>query len=157
MQALRGVDDADQVEILDDLGVEIAHLGAVKLEGFGDLVANGENRVQRRARLLEYVGDLVPANRPEFARRFFQDVLAIEQDLAGFVDRGRLGEQAREGEAGHALAAAALADDGKGLALLQREGNAFHGFHRAGFGSKMDREIADFEESAHRFLRASGG
>ena len=68
----------------------------------------------------------------------------MARDAVGLLER--LGEEAREGEAGDTLAAAAFADDGECLAAGHGEGNAFDGFDVARFGGKIDGEVFDVEE-----------
>ena len=64
--AFRGIDDADGGEPFLDLGVEIFHLGAVEPDAFGDLAADGEDRVERGGGFLENVGDAAAAHGAEF-------------------------------------------------------------------------------------------
>ena len=146
VHALRRIHDADEFEHLHDLGVDILHIGAVQLDRLRDLRATGEDGSERRAWFLENVGDAVTADIAQLARRFFQHVLAIEQDLPGAIDSGRLGQQSRKREAGYALAAAAFADDRERLPGCELKGNAPHRLDGAGFRGEVDGEIANVEE-----------
>jgi hypothetical protein len=84
----------------------------------GDLLADGEHRVQRGHRLLEDHRDPVA---PDAAHRLIgevEQVLAFEEDLAGDdLPRG-LGDQPHDREGVHALAAPRLADDAERLPLV---------------------------------------
>jgi hypothetical protein len=75
-----GVADADFVEREDDFLLDVADLGAVKLDGFADLITDGEDRVERGSRFLKNVGDLFPAEIPQIAIGQLQRVAALELD-----------------------------------------------------------------------------
>ena len=56
--------------------------GQVRLDGFGQLPADGVQRIQRRQRILEDRADLAPADVAHLLGRQVVDALAFEQDLA---------------------------------------------------------------------------
>ena len=85
----------------------------VELDLLGDLVADREDRVQARQRLLEDHRDVVAADLAHLVDRHRQDLAAVEPDLA-LDDLGRRDvEQAHDRERGDALAGAGLADDAR--------------------------------------------
>ena len=83
----------------------------------GDLVADAHRRAQRRGGVLVDHGDLLAA--PLAHRVFAQrtDVLAVDQHAAG-VDRAVGRQVAQRGHGQRGLAAARLADEAVGLAVL---------------------------------------
>ena len=109
-------------------------------ERFRDELADGETRVERGVRILEHELD-VPTELLQPTTRQLQHVLTHEADLT----RGRL-NQAGERATGGRLAAARLAHEAKGLALLQLERNAVDCLHdRLGTeqGFARDWEVLD--------------
>ncbi len=141
--------DADPVERGDDFRGDVAHVGPVQLDGLADLVADGEDRVERGAGLLEDVGDLRPAQVAQLIFAHAQDVAALELDAAGDVARRRRGKQAREGQRADAFAAAALAHDGERFAGGHGEGNAVDGLDRRVRRAEVDAEIFNVEQGRH--------
>ena len=87
-----------------------------------DLLADGEDRVQRRHRVLEHAGDLAPAQRLQLGQRRGQHVAALERDRA--VALGVLGQQVQDGHRRDALARARLADQRDGGVLGHVETHA---------------------------------
>src|SRR6185295_7024128 len=69
------------------------------------------------------------------------------------------GQQVHDGERGQGLAAAGLADDAKGLAAIDMQGDSLHGMQRAGWDRQRHAQVIDREDAlAHRRpqLRFSG-
>src|SRR3989304_2944032 len=64
--------------------------------------------------------------------------------LASLLGRAR--EQPHDGERGYRLSAAGFADDGDGLAALDRIGNAVDGVNEAARGLEPDAQILNFEQ-----------
>ncbi len=113
----------------------------VDLQRLGDDVADRHARVQRRVGVLEDHLHLA-AHLAHLAAVQLGQVLAVEDDLAA----GRLVEL-QDGAAGGGLAAAGLADQAEGLALLDVERDAVDGLDRADLALEDDalgqREVHD--------------
>ena len=109
-----------------------------------DLLADGQHRIQGRHRLLKDHGDPVPPNPADGTLAQLQQILAVEEDTSA-VDGSRIAEQAQDGQSRHALARAALADDGEGFAGTHLQRDALHGAHDAPVRTKGDRQVLDCE------------
>ena len=94
----------------------------VQQDRLGDLVADAVHRVERVHRALEHDRGAGPAHGPSLAPLHREDVLAVEQDLAGDLRAGRQQPQQRERE--RRLAAAGLAGDAELLARVDAEVHA---------------------------------
>ena len=118
----------------------------VREDGFGDLVADAHDGVERGHGLLEDHGDGAAAVRAHLIFAESEEVfgfgvrLAGEADAAGEVRRGR--KEAEQGEGGGGLAGAGLADEAEGLAGSDVEGDAVDGL----VPGEGDAEIADGEQ-----------
>jgi hypothetical protein len=75
-------------------------------EHFGDLVADGKNRIERCHRFLKDHGDAVATNATDLLGGQIQQVLPIEIDATVHDPAGRIGYQAHDGLGGHTLSAA---------------------------------------------------
>src|SRR5262249_30548827 len=117
----------------------------------GDLLADGEDRIERGRRLLEDHGDAAAAQVGERARPHVEDLVALQPDAARPA-RTPLRMQAQDRAQGDALARARLAQDPQGLAALEVEAHAGHGMHGAVGRGEGDVEIAHLEEVAHATL-----
>ena len=144
-----GRGDADEFQQADDLVVG-GELRAMELQRFLDLVADAEDGVERGTGFLEDVADHAAADGAQFALVHLQHVAAVEENLAADVARGRRGHEARDGESGNALAAAALADEAERLAFRDGEGHAVHGAQGVRAGAEFELKVFDFEEG-HSF------
>ena len=114
-------------QLIDALAVRgaIARF-AVHLERLADDIAHAHARVQRAVRVL--VDHLhAPPDRPHAILVVAGDVRALEHDAPG----SRL-QHAQDREPGGGLAASALADKAKRLAVPQREADLIDGLHGAG-------------------------
>ena len=123
---------ANQPQHLDCASVRLfARKAAVQDQCFGDLMANGQHRIQRRHRLLEDHGNGVAANLAHLGFRQLEQVAALEDHPS--VDRSprRRRDQAQNRQRRNALAAAGLADDGERFASLHRKRHAVDGAHHA--------------------------
>ena len=78
VEAFLWVDDADEVEVFDDFGIDIFDLWSVEVEGLGDLASDGEDGIERGGRFLKDVGDLGTPNGAEGPGGHFQDIIAVE-------------------------------------------------------------------------------
>ncbi len=151
--ALLGFGDVDAAQHVD--GVVHGSGGgeaAVELDGLGDLAADREDRVKGRHRLLEDHGDVITAKPAHFGQRETEQVGVAEADGAGF-DAAGWGDEAHQGECGHALAAAGFADDGKGFAGVDVEREVVHGFDDAVASMKVGAEVGDGDTLTRRAAR----
>jgi hypothetical protein len=148
-----GRGQADEVQKLDRAGSGGgAPERAVQQQGFRDLVADGEDGVERRHRLLEDHRDSVAAQLSQGARVETDEVLALEQDAPAGDAARRLRDEAQEGKGRHRLAAARLADEAQALAWPQGEGHLLH--HRP--PAHGDGQVLDGEKgSAHAARQSS--
>src|SRR5215217_3071841 len=128
--ATGGLGDADEFEHLDGalMGLLLAELFVLD-HHFGDLGADGVNRVEAGHRLLEDHADIVAANGAHLLLRKGHEILAAQADPAARDAADLLGQEAHDGEAGHRLAGAGLADDGEGFSRLYHEADAIDGAH----------------------------
>jgi len=118
-------------------------------ERLGDLVADGERRVERGHRLLE---DHREPGAPQLAqprRRQPEQILAFEPHLARDDAPGRRRHEAHDAERGDALAAARFADDAERAAALEAEVDAVHGSHLACVGVEDGGEAADLKQVSY--------
>ena len=99
----------------------------VKDDRLGDLVADGEDRVQARHRLLEDHRDVRAAHTAQLLRPKSQQITPVEPDLAVDDLAGRDIQQLHDRQRRDALAAARLTDDPQSLATLQGEVDAVNG------------------------------
>jgi hypothetical protein len=100
------------------------------VDRFADLVADGEERVQRRHRVLQDHGNSFAADPAHLGVGFGQQVLALEHHAAaGDVRRRR--QQPQDAERKRALARAGFAHDAQGLARIQAQRHVVDGAHHA--------------------------
>ena len=122
----------------------------VGLDSFGDLGADGHDRVEGGHGLLEDHGDLAAAMVAHGFGREIEEILAVETDLAG--DSGGVGEQAQEGERGGGFAGSGLADEAEGLACGEGEGEVVDGEMLA----EADGQVFDFQKRCGHAFDGSG-
>lgn len=115
----------------------------VDAEGFGDLLADGHDRVEGGHGLLKDHGEALAAVAAHGGFGEGEEVLPGEADRAGEGSGG--GEKAEEGERGGGLARAGFPDQAEGLAGGNGERDAVHG----GLRAEADVEVVDFEERGH--------
>ena len=77
---------------------------------FGDLLADGEHRIQRRHGFLEDHCHAIAAYCAHVSFIEFEQITILENDLAS-LDPPRIADEPHDGECRHTLARAALADD----------------------------------------------
>src|SRR5438045_3499246 len=101
--------DADKVEELDGALARLAlvHL-EMKLERFGDLPADGEDRIQAGHGVLEDHRDVVAADAPDLVVVHLQDVLTVEDDRALDDAAGGLRNETHQRERGDRFPASGL-------------------------------------------------
>ena len=105
------------------------------------------HRVERGRRLLEDHADPVAADLAHVLARELEQVLAVEQDLAR-VHVARAGDEPHDRQAGHALAAAGLADEAHDLAAVDMEVDAVDRADQAVAGLERRVEPLDLEQRA---------
>lgn len=143
VEAARGLRDADPAEHVDRPlpGLPLAGARVVHPVRLGDLLPHRVVRVQRGERILEDHRH-VPAAQPAYLLlRQTDQLAAAHEDLAG--DGGALGVvQAQDGQRGHALARAGLADDAERPPALHRERHAVHRADHAVLGVETHPQVA---------------
>ena len=108
----------------------------------GDLVADGEHRIERGHRLLKHHGH---ARAADIAHGFFADlrqVLAVEQDFAACLDAPRRPNETEQGQRGHGLSAAGFADEPDRFSGVDLEADAVHRSGDAILGVEVRAEVA---------------
>ncbi|GGA73012.1 hypothetical protein GCM10011507_25800 [Edaphobacter acidisoli] len=115
-------------------------LGVVGLDGFGDLAADGHDRVERGHWLLKDHGETATAMAAHGFFRKREEFFACKLNAAGDVRDG--GQEAQQGQRCGGLAAAGFADQTEGFSGCNVEGDALDGWVCA----KGDAQIADFKE-----------
>ena len=152
VQPFGWIRQTDELEELDrTLAPGLSAEAHVDAQHFFDLEADGEARIEACHRLLEDHGNVLADQLAPLGGRDALDVTALEQHLVGGNLR-RPGEQTHDGEHGHGLARAALADDCEHLAGLHRQRHAVDGLEPAGGRLELDGQVFDFEK---RHVRTS--
>ncbi len=109
--------NADGVEHLDGAALGVGTGNAiVPADRLGQLIADGEDRIERTHRLLEDHGDALAADGAQLRGAGGQQILALEEDLAAEHARGWRRQQTEDREGRDALAAAGLADEAEDFA-----------------------------------------
>src|SRR5712672_3085409 len=100
------------------------------LNRLGDLMADGEDGIERRRRLLEDHGDPLAAQVAQGTRAHVEHLVALDPDAARPA-RAVLGMEPQDRAQGDALARARLAQDAQRLAALEVEADAVHRMYGA--------------------------
>ena len=109
-----------------------------------DLLADAEERVQRRHGILKDHSDSLSPDAAHRAAIECGEVLPFEPDgSAGDSSCSR--EEPQNGQAGHRLSGSGLAHDAEGLPGGEIKTNAFDGGHHAVTGSKFHPQVANGE------------
>ena len=112
----------------------------------GDLLADGQQRIQAAHRFLEDHADLVAADPSHVRLRQQQQVPAAKQHAsAGNLPR-RCRHQPHDGQRGHRLAAAGLAHDRQRLAGDNREADAIHRARDRAVGVEQGSQVLNLEQ-----------
>ncbi len=143
----RRIGDADFVEQLDH-ALACGHFEqpAMHREHLADLPLDRVQRIERGHRLLEDHRDLVAAHGANVVLGEREKIAALEQDLAGGMRSGGIGQQLQDRQRGHRLARAGFADQRHGLALVDVEGDAVGHERVAAVLTEGDREVLDLEQ-----------
>jgi hypothetical protein len=117
----------------------------VAADDLGDLVTDGEDRVERGGGLLKDVGDLVAAQGAQLFGRHFQHVPSPKKDApAGIPGRG-FRQQPGQRQTRHTFAAAAFPDNRQGFPARHGKADAFDRLHHPVFRGELDAQIANVE------------
>src|SRR5262249_48982117 len=119
----------------------------VEERGLGNLPPHGEQRVQRRHRILEDHTDPTPADPAQLSLALARQIFALEEDAASH-DAGRLRQEPDDRQARGRLATSRLTDEAQRLARAEREAHAIDGLDdaRAAEGEEVGLEIRDLED-----------
>ena len=113
---------------------------------FGDLIADREDRVERRHRLLEDEADLGAANLPHVPLAQLEQILAaVEFHRSTDCFAGRLHEPQNRHRR-HRLPAARFADQSQRLASTKLEADVVHRSYRRFGKVKCGRQARDAQE-----------
>ena len=116
------------------------HLRVVYMDHFGNLFANGNQRIQAGHGVLKHHGDLLAADFAHLLIADFGQVGAFKFNFAVF-NAGSIGQQAQDGHGSNAFAAAGFTNDTKDLALMHFKADAAHSLHFAGGSHKGGFQI----------------
>ncbi len=123
----------------------------VNHNGFGNLPADGEHRVETGHRLLKNHGDIVAAHLAHFTNRQLEQVLSMEQNLAAdnFARRGL--HQPHDGQRSDAFAAARFAHDAQRLSFFDGKGDVVDSLDDTVFGVEIGLKVFNL----YQFFQAS--
>src|SRR5262249_42720881 len=126
------------------------------VRGLGDLVPDGEERVQGGHGVLEDGSDSSPADLSQLRGALRQEIFAFQLDAAAH-DAGGGREQAHERLAGRGLAAAGLPHEPECLARFQGEADPVHGLHHpaATESNVVGSQVGDTQERRHGAIPTS--
>ena len=122
----------------------------VRADHLDDLIADADDGIQRRHRLLEHHCDVAARHRATFARGQRQQVGAAELDTAARDRHRRLRQQAHDRERGQALAAPRLPDQCHRLVLVHVERQAFDDRPARPIDLRCQHQVADGKERLHQ-------
>ena len=94
--------------------------------GFSNLVADGEYRVQRGQRFLKNHRDLVPPDCLQLIFVKFQQILAVKRNAAAGDFTGRFGNQSQDAEGCYGFATAGFSDQTHRFPVTDIEADAIH-------------------------------
>src|SRR6266571_4208592 len=92
-------------------------------DGFGDLVADGEDGIEGGHRLLEDHGNFFAAHAAHVALLEGEEIAILEEDFTVEDSSRWLGDESENRKRGDGFAAAGFADEGDGLAGEDGEGD----------------------------------
>src|SRR5437763_6013671 len=121
---------------------------------FRDLIPDGENRIERRHRLLKDQRNPGAAHRLHVALARGEQIAALEQHATA-GNPSRWLHQAEDRQRGHGLAAARLADESHRLARPNLEAHVVDRREGSASGLEHRREIVDAEERVHQAVAVS--
>src|SRR3990172_1900698 len=153
VDARLGVGDLDQPEHLDGLrpGFFFAQ-PLMQLDRLADLVADGEDRIERGHRLLKDHRDLVAADLAHLLIFEPEQIPAAIEDLSADDFSRRRSDQAHDRKRSDALAAARLADQAEGFPFVDGKGHAVDSAHFTFGGEERRAQIFDVDQFSHRCI-----
>ena len=110
-------------------------------QGFHNLVAAGQQRIQRGKRLLEDHRQIFSFNLREFLLLHGQRIPAVKCNCAAGNASGLFRNEPHNGHGGHAFAAARFAYDSQYLAFIHVEGYSVHCLCRVIFTPEFRDQI----------------
>ena len=114
---------------------------SVMADDLADEVADGQDRVQRRHRLLVDHRDVAAADRLHRTLGQLNQVLVPEADGAPDDPPRRVGQEAPQRQRGHRLAASGLADEPEDLTPVEGEADTVDGDDAAGVGLEARAQL----------------
>ncbi len=146
--------NADDFEHLFALGVGLGFADVfVREHDVDQLVADGDDRVERVHGALEHHGGFVPAELAQLGVVHFQDVAAFEEDFA-VADQRRGVVQVGDGERQGAFAAAGFAGQADGLTGVDVQGDVVDGTGVAVVGDVVDTDVFNLQQWLFRDIHA---
>src|SRR5882672_8350719 len=126
----------------------------MQLQHLGNLIADGEHRVERRHRLLEHNRDVLAADVAQDFDRFSEQIAAAEFDPAVRADDCVLRQQAHDRHGRNALARSRFAYQRNGRIFRNVEADPAYGIDDVRLAQpKRDAQIAHRNQIAHVVLR----
>src|SRR6266566_5121374 len=122
---LGGGDPDGAEKVLHALAQRAAAQVLVKERGLRHLSEDGEERVERRHRILQDHGDAPATDEAQLTLALAGQVFSVEDDAASHDARGAR-QEPDDGQARRRLAAPGLTDEAQALALMEREAHAIH-------------------------------
>src|SRR2546426_4661962 len=120
-------------------------VSVVDLDGFDQLVADGEHRIEGGLRVLENHGDAPSPDGPHLTLALLQKIFPFEHDLSLDDTGGRPGHQSQQRQRGHGLPTPRLAHDSQRFALPQVKAHSIDGLHHAPPGKAIGVQVLDFQ------------
>ena len=119
---------------------------SVQAKPLAQLSADGVNGVQRRHGVLENHSDVVAANLLHLGLGHLEQGLATVADVAALDASRRHIDEAHDGERGHRLARAGLANNAEGLAAIQGVAHAVDSLDHAVLRVEVHLEVVNLEQ-----------
>ena len=109
--------EANDITVVDVDGGRLRDLA----DRFADLVADGENRVERSHRFLKNHGDTIAPDAPHRIKRQLQKILLFKTNRSADFYRGMFLQKSQDGEGGEGFARARFPNQGNGLAFFDAQ------------------------------------
>ena len=150
--------DAHALQSGDGAAAQCARGGAAVMRAhrLGDLVADGEHRIEAGHRLLKDHRDAIAANVAHLRQRQVEQVPTVEHDLTS-GDAARWRHQTHHRQRQHRLAAAGLTDDAERAATTDRDVDAIHRRDIAASGTEHGAKRGNRQQRESLPLPPRGG
>ncbi len=122
----------------------------VQLQNLADLLFNRVQRIERGHRLLKYHRDVIAAHASQISFVAIEQILTLEQHLAGRMARRRIWQQLEHGECGNRFARSRLADQRDRFARTDIKGDMVDGQCLLLTLAEQDGKVAN----GKKFMRA---